>query len=225
MSAARTAPAPATGSAQPTVRRLIVYTLLFALVVVGAIGLSGLLGRLLATGTVLVAGDVAGLARSLTFTLIGGPFAAALWWFVWRRLDDGTERSSVGWGLYLAGIYTVSLITFTTALLGAASSLIDGESRGWQLSVSNGIVWAGVWAWHRWMWRHPRKRPLHLADVPTVVGSVFGLVIGVGGAVTALANLLDTAIRGFTASASVGDPWWRFALQSLVWAAGGAAIW
>lgn len=225
MSAARTAPAPATGSAQPTVRRLIVYTLLFALVVVGAIGLSGLLGRLLATGTVLVAGDVAGLARSLTFTLIGGPFAAALWWFVWRRLDDGTERSSVGWGLYLAGIYTVSLITFTTALLGAASSLIDGESRGWQLSVSNGIVWAGVWAWHRWMWRHPRKRPLHLADVPTVIGSVFGLVIGVGGAVTALANLLDTAIRGFTASASVGDPWWRFALQSLVWAAGGAAIW
>jgi hypothetical protein len=58
-----------------------------------------------------------------------------------------------------------------------------------------------------------------------VVGSVFGLVIGVGGVVTALANLLDTAIRGFTASASVGDPWWRFALQSLVWAAGGAAIW
>ena len=73
VSAARTAPAPAAGSAQPTVRRLIVYTLLFALVVVTAIGLSGLLGRLLGAGTVLVAGDVAGLARSLAFTLIGGP--------------------------------------------------------------------------------------------------------------------------------------------------------
>ena len=56
MSAARTVPAPAAGSAQPTVRRLIVYTLLFALVVVAAIGLSGLLGRLLGAGTVLVGG-------------------------------------------------------------------------------------------------------------------------------------------------------------------------
>ena len=225
MSAARTAPAPAAGSAQPTVRRLIVYTLLFALVVVAAIGLSGLLGRLLGAGTVLVAGDVAGLARSLAFTLIGGPMAAALWWFVWRRLDDAIERSSVGWGLYLTAMYAVSLIASATWLLGALASVIGGEWQGWQLSVSNGLVWAGVLVWHRWMWHHPRKSPSLLSDVPTVLGVVFGLIIGVGGAVTALANLLDAAISGFTASASVGDPWWRFVLQSLVWAVGGAAIW
>ncbi|WP_232223514.1 DUF5671 domain-containing protein [Arthrobacter sp. FB24] len=225
MTAVRPVPAPAAGSAQPTVRRLIVYTLLFALVVVTAIGLSGLLGRLLGAGTVLVAGDVAGLARSLAFTLIGGPMAAALWWFVWRRLDDAIERSSAGWGLYLTGMYAVSLITSATGLLSAAASVIGGERLGWQLSLSNGLVWAGVLAWHRWMWRHPRKSPSLLADVPTVVGAVFGLIIGVGGTVTALANLLDTAIQGFTSSASIGDPWWRFVLQSLAWGAGGAAIW
>lgn len=225
MSVARTVPAPAAGSAQPTVRRLIVYTLLFALVVVASIGLSGLLGRLLGAGTVLVAGDVAGLARSLAFTLIGGPMAGALWWFVWRRLDDATERASVGWGLYLTVMYAVSLITSATWLLGALGVVIGGEWQGWQLSLSNGLVWAGVLAWHRWMWRHPRKSPSLISDVPTVVGAVFGLIIGVGGTVTALANLLDTAIRGFTASASVGDPWWQLVLQSLVWAVGGAVIW
>jgi len=225
VSAARTFPAPATGSAQPAVRRLIVYILLFALVIVAAIGVSGLLGRLLATGTVLVAGDVAGLARSLAFALIGGPMAAALWWFVWRRLDDAAERLSVGWGLYLAGMYSVSLVVSASALLGTLASLIGGATQGWQQSVANGLVWSAVWGWHRWMWRHPRKRPVQLADLPVALGAVYGLVLGVGGTVTALANLLDTAIRGVTASASVGDPWWRFALQALAWAAGGGAIW
>jgi hypothetical protein len=218
-------PAPAAGSAQPTVRRLIVYTLLFALVVVTAIGLSGLLGRLLGAGTVLVEGDVAGLARSLAFTLIGGPMAAALWWFVWRRLDDAMERSSAGWGLYLTGMYAVSLITSATGLLSALAAVIGGERLGWQLSLSNGLVWAGVLAWHRWMWRHPRKSPSLISDVPTVVGAVYGLIVGVGGTTTALTNLLDTAIQGFALSASVGDPWWRLALQALAWGAGGGAIW
>ena len=221
----RTVPAPAAGSAQPTIRRLIVFTLLFALVVVAANGVSGLLGRVLGTGTVLVAGDMAGLARSLAFTLIGGPMAIALWWFVWRRLDDAVERSSVGWGLYLAIIYTVALITSAAGMLGALAAVIGGNSQGWQLSLANGLVWAGVLAWHRWMLRHRRKRPSVMSDVPTVVGAMFGLIIGVGGTITALATLLDTAIRSFTASAMVGDPWWRFVLQSLVWAAGGLAIW
>jgi hypothetical protein len=146
-------------SAQRTVRRLITYALLFALVVITAVGLGGLLGRLFVTGTELASDDVAGLARSLAFALIGGPLAALLWWAVWRRLDDPEERSALGWGLYLAGAYLVALLVASTNLLNTLSSLIGGPGQGWRLSLATGLVWAAVWVWHRWMWRHPRKGP------------------------------------------------------------------
>lgn len=217
-------PGPVPGSAQRTVRRLIIYALLFALVLTAAAGLSGLLGRLFLAGTELAAEDVAGLARSLAFALIGGALAAVLWWAVWRRLAEAPERSSTGWGLYLTGVYTLSLLVAATHLLGALASVVHGERVAWRSAVATGLVWSGVWLWHRWMWRHARKGPLHLAGVPTLLGWVLGLVIGVSGAVAALSALLDAALAGATA-VSVGKPWWVSALASLVWAAGGGLLW
>ncbi|MCO4265153.1 DUF5671 domain-containing protein [Pseudarthrobacter raffinosi] len=212
-------------SAQLTLRRLILYVLLFALVVIAAIGLSGLLERLFSTGAVLVSTDVAGLARSLAFTLIGGPLAALLWWVVWKRLDDGAERVSAGWGLYLAAVYAVSLIVFVTALLGMAASFIGQLEPQWYSPLSVGLVWAGVWFWHRWMWRHAVKHPVNLDDVPAVIGSVFGLLVGAIAAITALGSLLDVAIRGYTSLTPGTEAWWQSVLRALVWAGGGIFVW
>lgn len=219
-----TAPYPA-GSAPRTLRRVILYALLFALVVIAAIGLSGLLERLFSTAAVLASTDVAGVARSLAFTLIGGPLAALLWWLVWKRLDDGAERSSVGWGLYVAAAYVVSLITSATAILGLAASFIGPAEPQWQAPLANGLVWAGIFSWHRWMWRHPVKGPLTLDEVPAVIGSVFGLVLGVIFAINALGGLLDVAIRGYTSLTPAGDSWWQSVLRALVWAVGGSLVW
>lgn len=219
-----TALSPA-GSASRTLRRLILYVLLFALVVIAAAGLSGLLERLFSTGALLASTDVAGVARSLAFTLIGGPLAALLWWFVWKRLDDGAERNSVGWGLYVSAVYVVSLITSATAFLGLAASFIGQTEPSWQAPLANGLVWAGILAWHRWMWRHPVKRPLTLGEVPAVIGSVFGLVMGAVAAIIALGSLLDVAIRGYISLTPAGDTWWHGVLRALVWAAGGCLLW
>ncbi len=225
MSAVRSAAVQQPHSALSTVRRLIVYLLLFALVLIGASGLAGLLDRLLAAGTALAADDVGGLARSLAFALVGGSLAAVLWWIVWRRLGEEAERASLAWGLDVAGIYTVALITFSTALFGMVAQLVAGESAQWRPSLATGLVWAGVWGWHRWMWLHPGKGPQRLDRVPTVVGSVFGLILGAGGAATALGGLLDAAVQVFAVTQSLGRPWWVSVVQSLVWAAGGGLLW
>ncbi|SDT58580.1 hypothetical protein SAMN04489743_3756 [Pseudarthrobacter equi] len=220
--AATTTRAPAGGLA--TLRRLILYVLLFALVVIAASGVSGLLERLFRASSVLVTGDPASLALPLAFTLIGGPLALLLWWFAWRRLDDAAERTAAGWGLYLSGMYAVSLIIATTSLLNLATSSIDTQESQWQSPLANGLVWAAIWLWHRWMWKHPAKPPTHLEDVRTLLGSVFGLLLGAGAAVAALSGLLDVAIRGLPLSAAV-EPWWFAPVRSLVWAAGGALVW
>ena len=225
MSAVRPAAVQQTHSALPTVRRLIVFLLLFALVLIGASGLAGLLDRLFAAGTALAGNDVGGLARSLAFALVGGSLAAVLWWIVWRRLGEEAERASLAWGLYVAGIYAVALITFSSALLGMGAQLVAGEAAQWRPALATGIVWAGVWAWHRWTWLHPGKGPRRLNEVPTLVGSVFGLILGAGGAATALGGLLDAALQVFAVTQSLGRPWWVSVIQPLVWAAGGGLLW
>ncbi|WP_457962314.1 DUF5671 domain-containing protein [Arthrobacter sp. D1-29] len=216
---------PVAGTAQQVLRRLILYMLLFILVLVAATGLAGLLERLFSSGSEMASTDVTGLARALAFTLIGGPMALLLWWFVWKRLDDGDERGTVGWGLYIAAMYTIALISFTTTLLGWAASIVDGSEPRWYAALATGLVWGAVWGWHRWMWRHPARGPRSLADVPSVVGAVFGLVVGAAGAITALGRLLDDALRGFTSLTTAAEPWWQPVLQGAVWAAGGSAVW
>jgi hypothetical protein len=212
------------GSSLATLRRLIQYGLLFALVVIMANGLSGLLTRLFAAPSTLASADVASLALALAFTLIGGPLALLLWWFSWKRLSDETERRAVEWGLYLTLMYTVSLIVFSTSLFGLVASFVDYSDNRWQPLLANAIVWAGVWLWHRWMWTNPARPSAHLHDVRAVVGTVFGLVLGAVAAIVALAELLDAAIRGLPLL-SAYEPWWHPAAQALVWAVGGAAVW
>ena len=206
----------------PTARRVVVYILLFALVVIAAIGLSGLLGRALDTGTNLAGSDVTELARSLAFTLIAGPFAALLWWVLWRRLA-GAERASIAWGLYLAGMQTVALVTAASALLATLAALVRSDLQPRTLSTA--LVWTLVWAWHRWMSRHASKSPTQLTSVAPILGSIFGLLIGAVGAVTALASLVNAAVDALLSSIIVGDPWWRLALQAGIWFLGGTLIW
>ena len=93
--------APTLTRAAVVVRRVVVYTILFILVVLVASGLSDLLNRLLdlVVGTTIASAGTGGLAVSLTFTLIGGPLAVLLGWFAWRRLAEAPERGSLAWAL------------------------------------------------------------------------------------------------------------------------------
>ncbi|WP_400997455.1 DUF5671 domain-containing protein [Agromyces sp. GXQ0307] len=212
------------GSAQGTVRRLIVFILLFVLVTVTASGVSGLLERAIDVERTLATAGTDDLALQLAFALIGGPLAALLWWAAWRRLGERAERGSVAWGLYLAAMLTVALVVATASLAGSLAALIDGW---WQPGgFAGAVVWALVWLWHRWMLRSPSKGPTRLATVPLVIGAAYGLILAAGGAITALSAVFDAAIRGAADSVLAGRAsWGRAALEALVWAALGAAVW
>ena len=214
--------AATTGSAQHTVRRAIAYALLFVLVTVAGMGMSGVLGRVLDSGSEIVRGGSSDLAQSLAFTVIGAPLAALLWWWLWRRLGEATERAALTWGLYLSGMYVVSLIVFTVATVDAADSVIRGA---WDpASLATALVWFGIWLAHYAMSRHD-KRPLRLATVPVVLGAVYGLVAASSGAVSAFGALLDSAIRGASALVMVGGSVFSPMSTGVLWFIVGGAVW
>ncbi len=224
---ANPAPVTAQGGVQ-TVRRLTLYLLLFVMVVIAAIGLSGLLARLFDVGRAVVNDDTIGLAQSLAFTFIAGPLAAVVWWLVWRGAAMHRDRSSLAWPIYLALASTVALVVWAGQLFAWAAEGIAG--RWMPAELATGIVWALVWLWHVWMWNHSKNSPTRLIGVAPVIASLIGLVLGVGGAVMALGMLLSStvdALGGIAGSGavSIGLPWWVPVLQGLVWTVGGGALW
>lgn len=229
------APVQASG-AGATVRRIVIYVLLLILVITAAIGLAGLLGRLIDTSGRTVF-ELDSLSRSLAFALIAGPLALVLWWLSWRRLSEQDERRSLWWGLYLTIAYTISLTTATFALLSFLASLLNPEwsvipvggidrQLSWDpYALANALVWALVWVWHRWMLTHRAKGPTRMRTVPVVLGWVFGLSLIIGGGINLLSTLVDEVVAIATNTPSFGAPWWVWALQALIWAAGGALVW
>jgi len=210
-----------TGGAGTVVRRIILFLILFALVVIAAIGLSGLVERIFGADRV-IAGDDAGLARSLAFTLIGVPLAAVLWWWQRRRLiADAAERASLVWALYLTAMTLTALIEATVLLASAASAGIDGEWRPGELSA--GVVWLGVWVWHRHMRRSAATAPTRLSDLPVELSAVYGLVVAASGAIAALAAVISQALDVQVLVSS--QSWLVQVAQALVWCAVGVLVW
>ncbi len=129
------------------VRRFFQYLLLAAMVFIVAIGLSGLLGRGLDRGA-LVVSDSTDLARDLAFIVVGIPTLAGLGAHTRRGLRQSpAESHSLAWTLYLAGTELVSLaVTMAAAqdvlLWVMQARRFDGGA------LARAIVWGAVWALH-----------------------------------------------------------------------------
>ena len=213
--------APALG----TLRRIILFALLFALVSLAASGVGGLLGTLFTVSETIAFNDSSSLALWLALTLVGGPLGAVAFWASWRMLADPAERRATAWGIYVSAMYVTSLVTATSFGSGALASLAGGDTGSWKSSLAQALPWAGVWVWHRWILGHRSRGPEALAKVPLVLGTVLGLAIGLGAGTNALAVLFERALGTDRELAAVGVPWWRPGLGLLVWAAGGILIW
>lgn len=208
---------PADGHA---VRRIFQYALLYGLAVVVAVGLAGLLGRLLGPATLARSDEVA-LARDLAFTAVGGPLLAVV--AMWSRRTiarDPGEGRSLGWPVYVTA---ASLTALVMAVTGADSVL--SWALGLQaysgLAPAQVVVWGGMWATHRWIDGRVTQ-PEHTC-VHQLAGSLIGLVTGA----TGLGALLAGALRVLW-GLDAGDMLHGGSdaiLQGLVTAVTGAVVW
>lgn len=217
----RGAGGPTAGPADgPSVRRFFQYLLLYGLLVVVAIGLAGLLGRLLERD-VLAAADDAELARNLAFVVVGAPlFVGVALWSRRNLSQDADEARSLGWACYVTAASLTTLLMAMTGLgpvLEWATGLEDYDGRG----LATLLVWGGLWGAHWWV--EARITPHEHSRVHHLIGSLIGLVTAAAGLEVLLAGALRylVGLGGDAVLADDGSPMRR----GLVTLAIGAPVW
>lgn len=202
------------------VRRFFQYLIMYGLVVVSALGLSGLLGRVLERSALVVA-DKTDLARNLSFVVVGIPLYIVLAFWTRRRFeDDASEAKSFGWGLYV----TMTSVTSLSVGMFALYDMVAWAVRVNDFhapSLARLIVWGAIWGMHWWV--HLRSIPVANSRFHHLLGSAIALGTGV----VALDQLISGAIQriwnvgGDAIFISHGDPILRGAVTLIV----GAPIW
>lgn len=167
-----------------TIRIVFQYLILFGLMVVVSVGLSGLLGRLLDSSQIIVE-DKTALALNITYVLVGVPF---LWgiarWTFKNFKNNPNEKKSIVWQIYLTLIGITSLGIFLDAIHNFLSWIFQQDNfRGYDLARV--LIWGSVWIFH-WKWLENKNLKVHV-----LVGSVIGLVILVVGLSGTIGHSLD----------------------------------
>ncbi len=171
-----------------TVRRFFQYLLLYALLIVGALGLSGLLGRALDTSS-LVVGNQTDLARNLSFAVVGIPLYIVLALWTRRKFaEDQSEAKSFAWGLYTTLTCLTSLVIGMFALHEmVAWAVRTNDYRG--SALARLIVWGAVWGSHWWI--HLRVSPAGSSRAHHLLGSLIAL----GTVVVGFDQLISAAMQ------------------------------
>jgi hypothetical protein len=165
-----------------SMRRLFVYGLMFATLMLTAIGAVMVLQELIGSSE---GGDEerSALAFGLALVIVAGPAYAVLLRYDRRRLGQrASERGSFGWVAYLNLTLLVSLIVTivtTQHLLEGVVGVQEFEAASLVPVVVWGVVWAMHWFWLKATYGLPGD--IHLA-AGTVTGLIT-LVIGIGGLV------------------------------------------
>jgi hypothetical protein len=169
------------------IRRFFQYLVLYGLLVVTAIGVSGLLARLLGAGEFVE--DESALALYLAFTVVGLPlFTAVALWSRRNLRTDPAEAQSLAWAAYVTLAALTSLSVAMDALNVSVQGLF-GVGVGWRQGIGALVVWGGVWAAHWWV--HLRLVPAPHSQVHHLGGSLIGLVSVVTGLVTLVGGVLQ----------------------------------
>lgn len=202
-----------------SVRRFFQYLILFALVIVFAVGAAELIGRLLGARPEGWEDSDYQLAQAWSFVVVGAPAAGLLGWYSFRQQRSETEEHASAWAaVYVTLMSLVALVAAAVSLQGVLRELLgelafDADAAGALLVW--GAVWFVHWAWARWLLADGRDG-LHILG-----GSLVGLALAAGGAIYLLGSALDVLILR---TAIIGSPALTLAEAGAVFASG-AAVW
>jgi hypothetical protein len=178
------------GGASVSLRRFFQYVVLLGLMIVVALGLAGLLAEALPESGTIARRGSADVARALAFTVVGGPLFVGMAVWTRRRLEaDPNERDSLGWTFYLTVSLLIGLaVVMTVGVLALNWALSDGDLD--TTDVSQGVVWAAVWALH-WLIARRAIAPLRMT-AHVLAGSAAGLGVLAASVVMALTAALNS---------------------------------
>ncbi len=187
-------------------RRFLEYGFLYGLVMVSAIGATGVLGRFL---DLISDSDVGGpeeLALWLSLLLVAGGALVGLGLWLRRRFrSDPTEVDAAGWSLYRSAVDLTAVGFVVAGSIQAIGWLLDGWNVDtWMLAAV--LVWAAIGVIHRGL-------PGGLPAVTHLVGATVALLgVSISGAVI-LEHLVSWAYDGATPDPirslglADGNPW------------------
>ncbi len=188
-----------TGGGSAVLQQVIVFALLLGVSIITTIGVAGLLERLFGIGSTFVKSGAGDLARDLSFVIVGGPVTALLWaWTLGRLRGSEDERRSDIWGLFIGAASTVGLVMAASPAISLLSDLLGPDRVDIATNGSALIAWGGFWAWHWWVYRHPRTAPVQFPNLAILAGAALGLAGGAGGFGVALGSVLGDAYRSLT---------------------------
>ena len=130
------------------VRRFFAYTVLFGVVMLVATGMAGLLAEILPAGGDTLTSDPTAVARPLAFLIVGGPVLVAVWRWLAGRLDDPSERDSLGWSFATSATALVSVVVAGSSIAHVLQWAVGVEDHHpWAVAAS--IVFGATWllAW------------------------------------------------------------------------------
>lgn len=176
-----------------TFRRFFQYGLLYAVLILAAVGTTEVLTWLFQgrPDDWYVTGG--GVARSLAFVLVGAPAAATIALVTRRgRRRDPAENDSHLYAIYLTITPLTAMLLATWSLSGLLARLL-GPGRDFDAGDAVGfVVWGAVWLTH-WI---VARRSLGERNAPHLfLGSFVGLVVASVGLYRTIGASLDVIVR------------------------------
>ena len=186
-----------------SVRRFFQYALLLGLLIVVAIGLAGLMDRLISPAS-LVTADQVSLARNTSFVLVGLPILLGVANWTRRTLrSDPSEVKSFGWAAF---VFFATVSSLGTAMVGVATLLawaFDLEDFS-SYSIYQSIVWSAIWL--LLLQINQRVTPINRSKFLFLFNSLIGLITALFGISMLISGIVREIIGYNSKDLLIGAP-------------------